>query len=507
MRPKDGRHPRDSPRSGRSWDARTARCGCMGARVRGYGRSTSRTPRATGVRNSTRSPAHPFTRSIPRGRRLFAVALLITAVCLTAAGCVEEHRQATDGRVEVVYWHMWTGEWQEVVDRVVRRFNASQDRIRVRALVVPDRDASTKLLLSVVGGEPPDLMTQWNQVIPAWAHKHALVPLDTLMESGEYEEFHRWLYPAARQIGTYEGHFYGLSLSLNAFGLLMNARMMREAGLDPDRPPRTTDELVEYAHRMFKDDRRGKLDRVGFMFKQMDIQQWATVFGGEFYDPERRKITANDPRIVQALEWMLDYSRQYDVNKLVSFEAGLAQTIGATYPFIGQKFAMLVDGQWRVEDMRKFAPEMEYRAAPIPYPTGGREKACWMNGNFMVIPRGAKHPREALEFAKYWAGWKHPEVGAEIATWGGWIPCAPALTKMLVYEEYLRQNPHFRTFLDVAASPNVRVTPVIPVQAFYWDRLKAGEEAAMRLRMSPQAALDQVTRETQAELDRVLARE
>jgi hypothetical protein len=31
---------------------------------------------------------------------------------------------------------------------------------------------------------------------------------------------------------------------------------------------------------------------------------------------------------------------------------------------------MLVDGQWRVEDLRKFAPRMEYRVVPLPYPPG-----------------------------------------------------------------------------------------------------------------------------------------
>jgi multiple sugar transport system substrate-binding protein len=156
--------------------------------------------------------------------------------------------------------------------------------------------------------------------------------------------------------------------------------------------------------------------------------------------------------------------------------------------------------------MRKFAPTMEYRVTPIPYPPGGRPKASWVNGNFMIVPRGAKHPKEALAFAKFWAGWRNEEVGAEIATWGGWVPAGRSITTRKAYRDYLRRNPHFRTFLDVAGSPNVRITPVIPVQAFYWDRLQAAEEAALRLQKTPQTALDDCTREVQRELDKVLAR-
>lgn len=436
-------------------------------------------------------------------RARIAGGLVLLSLAL-AGGC--EHRDAvsSDGRVDVVFWHMWTGEWEEVVNRIVQRFNERQSRIRVRPLVVTG-DANTKLLLATAGGAPPDMMAQWNQVIPAWASKDALLPMDSLMPPEEFRGMDRWLYPAAREIGTYEGHFYGLCVSMNTRALLLNARMLREAGLDPDRPPRSIDELDAYAAKLFKGGGRGKLERAGFV--PAGLPHWAVVFGAEFYDPARRRITANDPRMVRALEWMTSYSKQYDVNKLVSFKAGLTQEIGGTYPFIAQKYAMLADGQWRVEDMRKFAPQMEYRVAPLPYPHDGRPNACHVNGNFLIIPRGARHPREAMEFAKFWAGWKNEATAAEIATWGGWIPPSPAITQQPAYQTYLEQNPHFRPFLQIAASPNVRVTPVIPVQAFYWDRLTAAEDAALRMQQTPQQALDQVTYEVQRELDKALARE
>jgi multiple sugar transport system substrate-binding protein len=398
---------------------------------------------------------------------------------------------------------MWTGEWEEVVSQIVARFNESQERVRVRPLVVTG-DANTKLLLAIAGGAPPDLMAQWNQVIPAWAHKKALTPLDSLMSREEYAALQRWLYPASRAIGTYEGRLYAFCTCMNAWSLMLNVKMLREAGYDPERPPRTLAELDAMGAKLYRDDARGKLDRVGFL--PTGIHHWGTVFGGEFYDPVQRRVTANHPRIVKALEWMVSYSKRYDINKIVSFQAGLTQTIGDTYPFIGQKFAMLVDGQWRVEDMRKFAPRMEYQVTPIPYPPGGRPKASWVNGNFMIVPRGAKHPREALEFAKFWAGWGNEAVGAEIATMAGWIPAGPSVARQPAYQAYMKRNPHFRTWLEVAGSPNVRITPVIPVQAFYWDRLQAAEEAALRLQKTPQEALDQCTYEVQRELDKVLAR-
>src|SRR5262249_25502263 len=94
-----------------------------------------------------------------------------------------------------------------------------------------------------------------------------------------------------------------------------------------------------YASKLYRTGARGKLDRVGFL--PTGLQHWSAVFGGELYDPVRKRITANDPRIVRALQWMVSYSRQYDINRISSFQAGLTQQIGETYPFIARKFAML----------------------------------------------------------------------------------------------------------------------------------------------------------------------
>ena len=40
-------------------------------------------------------------------------------------------------RIPVRFWHMWSAEWKDVVDRIVDRYNRSQDKYEVIALSVP----------------------------------------------------------------------------------------------------------------------------------------------------------------------------------------------------------------------------------------------------------------------------------------------------------------------------------------------------------------------------------
>ena len=84
-------------------------------------------------------------------------------------------------RVPVRFWHMWTAEWKDVVDDIVDRFNVSQNVYEVIPLSIPYTAADSKFLLSVAGGAPPDVMAQWNPVIPKWAENDLIIPLDELM--------------------------------------------------------------------------------------------------------------------------------------------------------------------------------------------------------------------------------------------------------------------------------------------------------------------------------------
>ena len=136
-------------------------------------------------------------------------------------------------RIPVRFWHMWTAEWKTVVDRIVTRFNESQDKYEVIALSVPSTSADAKFLLAVVGGDPPDLMAQWNPIIPTWAQSGMLRPLDDLMTSSERERFFREAYPIAKKIGVYQDRLYGMAIGVNIWALYYRPDQLREAGLDP----------------------------------------------------------------------------------------------------------------------------------------------------------------------------------------------------------------------------------------------------------------------------------
>ena len=435
-----------------------------------------------------------------------AVLWAARGACVAAAAAVAlwlflgyepPRKHADQGREKVVFWHMWTSNWAEVVERIVERFNESQDRYEVVPLTV--FGGSLKTLIATAGGDPPDCMAQWDPVIPAWAERGALTPLDTLMPRAEWEALRDRMYPAVRAVGTYKDHFYGLSTGMNIWAVYYRPDYFREAGLDPDRFPKTLDELDGIADRLYKYDGAGRITRIGFMPRW--LRNYAAVFGGTFYDEATGDPVFTDPQTVAALEWMTSRARRYGFQKVLSFEAGLTTTFAATWPFISGAYAIVVDGQWRVEQLARYAPELEYRTVPIPPPKGGKPLACWSNGNFMIIPSGAKHKEGAWAFMRFWSGVDNPERAAEFYTWGGWLPITPDVANTPIYQAYCDKYPQFRTFLTIMASPNVQVSPPVPVQAYLMSRMDTAEDAALRGVLPPLEALRQAEVETRREME------
>ncbi|HEY3414914.1 MAG TPA: extracellular solute-binding protein [Armatimonadota bacterium] len=410
---------------------------------------------------------------------------------------VVQHRK---DRIPVRFWHMWTAEWEVVVRGIADDFNKSQDKYEVIPLSVPD-SADSKFLLAVTGGDPPDVMAQWNPVIPTWADGNLLRPMDDLMGPELLARFRRDAYPVAVRIGSYKNHVYGITIGINDFAIYYRPSQFKAAGLDPNRFPTTLEELDSAADRLNQFDKNGNLTRMGFL--PSGLFGIARSFHGGFYDWNTGKVTLNTPGNVRALRYLVSRRKRLGYENVVRYEAGLdTRSFAGGWPFMNGGYSATIDGQWRVEQVRKYAPNLDYMTAPIPPPRGGIPMAGLGEGNFMIIPKGAKQVEGAWEFIKFWSGLEKPERAAEYYTRGGWLPLWPAVANAPKYREYVRKNPQYATFLKILASPYLEPPPPVPYQVFLMDHIARAEDFAVRGILSPEEAMQHLDKEVRDELAR-----
>lgn len=434
------------------------------------------------------------------------IAILFLVICVIAAlvhGCTREEHTGSSTRQTITLWHPWGGTQSQAIAEVIRAFEASHPGVDVRPLFTPNNLSNNqKFFTSVAARRPPDVVFVDGPQVAEWAEQGALSPLDEWIRADRVSK-EDFFAPCWEQ-NEYQGHIWAMTYCADPnFAFVWNRKDFRDAGLDPDAPPRTVEELDLYVHKL--NEWRGrssgrKLIRIGLIpwgqyGSANSIFTWGWAFGGSFYDPQSHLITCDDPKIVKALEWMCSYAKDFDIDKIAGLQAGFGTA--ELNPFYVGRLSMCCLHLSSVEDIKKYAPNLEYGMTYIPAPLDGEQQSSWVGGWCMAIPKGCRHPKEAWELIR-------------------WICADPKGTAIVWHEtrllpgykrspcmEQIRKQPGYDMFLNILKRCRHQ-RPVMPAQAYYMGALQRAVDAAIYGKKSPRQALVDARIETQRELDLIL---
>ena len=418
---------------------------------------------------------------------------LAIALCAPLGGCGRTKKSAQP--TEIVYWTGWSGHELEAQQQLIAEFNRTHANIRVRLLTQFNSSGSyQKVRIAFAGGATPDVMsTVWANELTAYAMRDVLTPLDTyLQRSGR--DLEREFTPGVAHMLRVNGHVYGLAVTTNANFILYNKRIFREAGLDPEQPPHTIDELDRAASACTRYDAQGHFLRYGF--RPEGLEMWAYVFGGHWYDPSTGRLTADDPHNLAALRWFVSYSKRYDIRRLDAFSSTFGSNETVSGPFFIGKMAMWPTGEWSEEFLKRYAPGMEYGWFALPSPPGGRTNTTTSGGSVFVIPTACRHKAEAWEFLN-WLTSEHA-----VTQFCASIKNCPPL-KAAGQDSRFQGDPMFRFAVGLVNGQNAFGPSPVPIAATYSREITRVEDAAMH-GGDPEALLDDLQRRMTRDLNETL---
>ncbi|MBW3623139.1 MAG: ABC transporter substrate-binding protein [Armatimonadetes bacterium] len=402
--------------------------------------------------------------------------------------------ERTEGPVRITYWEKWTGFEGDAMRAVVDEFNRSQDKVFVNLLTISG--IQDKTLLAVAGGNPPDVAGLYGPNVAQYADDRAILPLDDLCR--KYGITAEQYIPAYWNIGYYKGHVYALPTTPASTALHYNRAMFREAGLNPDRPPRTLEEMDGYAEKVYQRDPSGRLVRAGFMPSEPGWWNWGWgyLFGGRLWDG-KSKITANSPENVRAFEWVQSYSRKYGATELQQFRQGFGNFSSPQNAFLAQQVSMVLQGVWMYNFIDMYAPKLDWRAVPFPHPADRPDLAnsTYVDEDVLVIPRGAKHPEEAFQFIRF----VQSQKGMEMLCMG-----QRKHTPLVEVSEEFRKNhpnPYIELFAELPKGKNNYAPPQLGIWPEYRAELTNAFDEIALLKKTPKEALDAVQARMQPIMD------
>lgn len=424
-------------------------------------------------------------------KTLFTVLLSIIFI----AGCSFTTNQDKTNTTpkEITYWQYWTGFEGKAIEHLVDKFNKTHKNIKVKMLTISE--PRKKTLLSIIGGVPPDVISSIDAWVPELASRKALIPLDDYCKEKNITE--DLFIPSFWKMLNLYGHTWALPTTPTATALYWNKNLFKEAGLNPEIPPKTLKELEEFSNKLTKKNKSGKITQVGFLpsWPSWSFSFYGVLFGGGWGDYEGEKITANNIKNIEGWKWAQNFSKRLGSKNIQTFQEEFGNYQGPNNPFYSEKIALEINGVWEGNFIPRFAPHLQWGVAPILSKEG--KPTTIVDSDCILIPKGSGHPKEAFEFISWLM---KPENLEELCTLQGKF-------SPLIYSdrpEFIKQHPHpyIKVFIDLARSDGATFFPQATFYEMYRRELKRAFESVMRLETSPENVLNKVQAKIEKELEK-----
>ncbi|UUP19848.1 ABC transporter substrate-binding protein [Nitratireductor thuwali] len=310
-------------------------------------------------------------------------------IALTAVGLLATTVIASAQEVELDLWTIDDpGEYHYVL---AEEFMKEHPNIKINVRTVQFRDMVNDLARAVATGSGPDITYIDNPEVALFASRGLLLDLKPHIEKSEIVK-EEDIYPGPLASVTWEGGIYGLPRGANTIALYYNADKFREAGLDPDNPPGTWDQLYEAAKALTKPDQ----NVYGLAFSAVASEEgtfqflpWLQMTGGN-YD---NVATEGGAKALNFWKRLID-------ERLASPDTLIRSQWDSTGTFNTGSAAMAISGPWELPRMSQEA-KFEYRAALLPVPEEGAERASALGEGDNVILANTDNPDEAFQFVEF----------------------------------------------------------------------------------------------------------
>jgi multiple sugar transport system substrate-binding protein len=386
-------------------------------------------------------------------KRLWGLILVLCMVMiLVAVGCSKSNTTNSDedkgdsksdskgdskSEITIEYWQYHYPSKVDLVNELIKEFEASNPGVKVKHTTFPYDQYNEKVATLVPAGRGPDVINLYYGWVPKYVDSGYLQPLS--QDAFPHDQIEKEFFPLVEAVKL-NGEYWTIPTAVRTLALFYNKDLFESAGLDPNQPPTTWNELVDYSKQATVRDSDGKLITEGMAWEPGGQgHNWfrdALLYqaGGNGLSEDRKKIQwADTPAGLEAFEYYLSFpgthkvgERNFYENDVTAFKTGNA--------------AMNVDGSFRLGTLAQDAPDLNYAIAPLPsYKEKATQASFWSNGIT------ARVEGEKLEAANKFLQFLTSKDVME--RWLSDVGELPAKSEVALQDKYLN-DPLYGAFMD-----------------------------------------------------------
>jgi len=329
------------------------------------------------------------------------------------------------------------GPITKIIDSYAADFEKENPGIKLKPIYSGSyQESIAKALTSMKSGDPPVMSILLSTDMYTLVDEDAIVPFDELLKTPEDRAWLKGFYPGFMENSQTGGKTWGIPFQRSTIVLYWNKEMFKEAGLDPNRPPATWKEQLEYAQKLTKRDASGKVTQWGLQIPSSGFPYWlfqalAIQNGVNLMNAAGTQTYYDRPEVIQALAYWVDLARKHRVHP-----EGIVEWGTTPRDFFERKMAMMWTTTGNLTNVKNNA-KFDFGVAMLPAgkqrgsPTGG--------GNFYIFKQSTPSQREAaMKFIKWVT---QPERAAQWGIDTGYVAVSPAAFETPVMKKYVSEFP------------------------------------------------------------------
>ena len=358
-------------------------------------------------------------------KKISSILLTCAMVCSLFAGCTKQETKKDEStktdETKLSLWTVFTGSDGDVLKEIINDYNeTNEDGIKVEVDIMDNDTLQSKLPAAISTGTAPSFILVGIEYIQEYVNNESLEDISDFWETTNTNEDNYYENVVAK---SYVGDkLYGVPMQYNLQYLYYNKDMFRDAGLNPDAPPSTFEELEECAKALTSADegKYGLAMPVDFGY----YVQYLWGNGGDVINTATNENLLNSDANVETLTWLQELKQAgVSPDGLTSAEADTM--------FQSGQIAMCLAGPWNINILNDLG--MNYGIAAMPSGSDGAYSA--EGGCSYMIPKGTEDADRQAVY-KFMAHWLTDDVLKEWSVRNGF----PVWSYSLLEDKDIKSN-------------------------------------------------------------------
>lgn len=223
--------------------------------------------------------------------------------------CPVDALEAAEGPVEIEFWHAMTASNEETLTEMVQDYNQSQDQVHVNLVFTGSYDETLdRYLTGLRSDELPQLVQLEETTLQTMIDSGSTVPAAACVEASGFDTSN--LLPSVLGEFEVEGTLWPMPFNVSNPVFYYDKNDFRAAGLDPEAPPATLDEMMAMGQQVV--DAGAAETAMSLEIQPWYPEQWSSMASQELVDNTNGRdaraeaATVDNETMIGIFQWIRD---------------------------------------------------------------------------------------------------------------------------------------------------------------------------------------------------------